>query len=186
MRPGALLMAAMAALLLIASACGGGSADEDEASASPTATATGAIPTATPFAVTPEPTIVSEASASPTPPTEVTYVVEPGDSLSRIAERFDTTVQAIMDRNGLTDPTLIFIDQKLSIPAASSPGEATATPSPGTGDTETYVVKAGDTAYEIAQRFNVTLVELAAANGTTVDALNALNIGDELTLPRPR
>ncbi len=184
MRLRALPIAVTATLLIVAPACGGGSAEEDEAT--PTATATRVISTATPFPVTPEPTIVSQASASPTPPTEVTYVVEAGDSLSQIAARFDTTVQAIMGRNDLSDPTLIFIDQKLVIPAAGSPGEATATPTPGAGDTETYVVKAGDTAYEIAQRFDVSLVELAAANGTTVDALNVLSVGEELVLPRPR
>lgn len=184
MRPRALPMAATATLLLVVAGCGGGSSDEDEPSA--TATATSVIPTATPFAVTPEPTIVSGAAPTPTAAAEVTYVVEPGDTLSQIAVRFDTTVTAIMERNDLTDPTLIFIDQKLIIPALASPGEATATPAPGAEDAETYVVKAGDTAYEIAERFNVTLLELAAANGTTVDELNVLQVGDELALPRPR
>jgi LysM repeat protein len=45
------------------------------------------------------------------------YVVEEGDTLSRIAERYDVTVAAIQEANGLGDSDLIIAGQKLVIPS---------------------------------------------------------------------
>lgn len=78
-------------------------------SASPSAEAT---PT-----TTPEPSVSVEPSASATPvvtpgptptpaPTPVTYIVQQGDTLNAIAQRFGTTAQAIMDANGLTSDVI--------------------------------------------------------------------------------
>jgi LysM repeat protein len=67
------------------------------------------VPTATPIPATPRPTPVPR-------PTPRTYVVQSGDSLSAIASRFGTTVQAIIDANGLKDPNILSIGQLLIIP----------------------------------------------------------------------
>jgi LysM repeat protein len=45
----------------------------------------------------------------------VTYIVQSGDTLNAIAARFGTTVQAIMDANGLTSDEIL-IGQVLIIP----------------------------------------------------------------------
>lgn len=45
-----------------------------------------------------------------------TYVVQPGDFLSRIAQRFSTTVAALVQLNGITNPNLIFVGQVLQLP----------------------------------------------------------------------
>lgn len=45
-----------------------------------------------------------------------TYIVQPGDTLYTIATIFNTTVQALMSANGITDPNTIYIGQTLSIP----------------------------------------------------------------------
>jgi LysM repeat protein len=63
------------------------------------------------------------APPSPTPagptltpaPTPVTYVVQSGDTLNLIAQRFGTTAQAIRDANGLTSD-IIQVGQVLIIP----------------------------------------------------------------------
>lgn len=44
------------------------------------------------------------------------YVVKKGDTLYRIAQWFDTTVELLMTENRITDPTLLQIGQKLAIP----------------------------------------------------------------------
>jgi LysM repeat protein len=45
------------------------------------------------------------------------YIVHPGDSLSRLARRFNTTVAAILDANpGITNPNIIYVGQRLLIP----------------------------------------------------------------------
>jgi len=64
------------------------------------------------------------------------YIVQPGDWLSRIAARFGVTTQAIMTANGLTNPNLIFVGQRLVIPtgggSVSTPPPAATTPPPST------------------------------------------------------
>ena len=175
--------------LALVAACGSGGDDDngDEPAATPTT-----IPTATPFAVVPAPTIVAAVGAAPAPRGEVTYVVDAGDTLSAIAERFETTVEAIMAANELTNPNDIFVDQELTIPGDDDAVTAspTTTPDPdgdgGTVGVTSYVVQPGDSALAVANAFGVTLAALAEANDTTEEALNDINVGDELTLPRPR
>lgn len=110
--------------------------DEDPVAPDGTATST-AIPTATPYAVEPDPIIVGGVAGSePTPPgvtgNEITYVIEPGDALETIAQQFGVTVEAIMELNGIEDAATIFAGQELLIPAGGAvstpPGEPTAEP----------------------------------------------------------
>lgn len=53
---------------------------------------------------------------------------------------------------------------------------------PGPGES-TYVVQSGDNASAIAERFGITLEELAAVNGVTIDELRALEVGQVLVIP---
>lgn len=171
----------LATATLLLAACGG-----DDPEPVDTATPAAGIPTATPFAVQPSPTIVT-ASADATPQQPATYIVEAGDSLSVIAGRFSTTVEAIMAANGITDASRIFVGQELKLPGADEPGASTGTS--GTADdvdVGVYVVQAGDTAWSIANAHDTTVEELAEANDLTVDELTALFPGDSLNLPRPQ
>ncbi len=146
------------------------------------------IPTATPPDPLPEPLIVGETSPVPQ---GATYVVQAGDSPATIAERFGVAVEAIMEANGITDPTRLEVGQVLTIPgAAPDEGEvlgATAEPpsTPELSGEGTYTVQAGDIAVDIAERFGVTVEELAAANNTTVQDLRSLDVGDVLVIPSP-
>lgn len=73
------------------------------------------LPTDTPPpTLTPPPTM-----PPPTPETQIqtiTYVVQEGDFTVDIADRFGVTVQDIMETNGLSNPSLIFVGQQLEIP----------------------------------------------------------------------
>jgi LysM repeat protein len=78
-----------------------------------------------------------------TPPTGgntggATYTVVAGDTLSKIARQFNTSVQALAQANNIANPNLIIIGQVLQIPGATGgntgAGTATATtPAPGGG-----------------------------------------------------
>lgn len=52
---------------------------------------------------------------------EVVYTVQKGDTLSGIAAKYGTTYQKIAAYNGITNPNLIRVGQKIKIPATSAP-----------------------------------------------------------------
>ena len=87
----------------------------------------------------------------PTPPPSggQTYYVVKGDTLRKIAARFNTTVDAILKVNPqIINPNFIYVGQMIAIPAQVT----------------THTVQRGE-----------TLRIIAAKYGTTVDALLALN-----------
>lgn len=50
------------------------------------------------------------------PPVTEVHIVEPGDTLGEIAERFGTTVEEISQLNHISNPDLISVGQRLVIP----------------------------------------------------------------------
>jgi LysM repeat protein len=80
------------------------------ATAAPTAASTTGNPTPAP---TTRPTASPVATAAPRPST---YRVQPGDTLSAIAARFDTTVKELAALNGISNPSLIRVGQVLELP----------------------------------------------------------------------
>lgn len=61
-------------------------------------------------------------------PTGVSVTVQAGDSVSKIAKRYDTTVDAILSGNDISDPNLIFVGQTLVITTAAEPAAPMADP----------------------------------------------------------
>ena len=91
--------------------------------------AAGVTPLPAPSAISsPPPFLVPSPSPSPTPAPQVQqrfHVVEGGDTLNRIAQRYGVTVEAIMQANGFTDRSRILrIGERLVIPepGAVTPG----------------------------------------------------------------
>ena len=91
-------------------------------------------------AVTPAPTEPAGTPAAtgeaPLAPGEQVYTVESGDTLSGIAKKFGTTVNLLMSRNGIKDPSLLSVGQTLVIPV----GTPTPLPSPTFRPTQTPTV----------------------------------------------
>jgi LysM repeat protein len=144
------------------------------------------VATATPFATLPTTTILDGSggvSGETTPAPDVTYTVVAGDSLSLIAEQNDTTVEAIQKLNELTD-VMIFVGQELLIPGEDDAATQQPTTAPS-ANTQTYTVQPGNSGFAIALEFEITLEQLAAANGMSVDQLGKLFIGQELLIPTP-
>ena len=104
-----------------------------------------------------------------------TYTVRRGDTLSGIAARHGVSVSALRQANGLTG-SRIHPGDALTVPAAA-PRSASARP---TAEGATYKVRQGDTLYDIARTFGVSVSELRRANG-----LNGSKIypGDVLRIP---
>lgn len=92
------------------------------------------------------------------PPGATRYVVQPGDTMYKIAQRFGVDLQDLIRANPqISDPSRIQVGQVIFIPV-EAPVEVI-----------TYVVQPGDTMFKIARAFNVTLDELIAANPQITD-----------------
>ena len=98
-----------------------------------------------------------------------TYIVKSGDSLWNIANRFGTTVNELKALNNLTSNNLS-IGQVLEIPSSND----------NSSNSNTYIVKSGDSLWNIANRFGTTVNELKALNNLTS---NTLSIGQVLRVP---
>lgn len=147
----------------------------------PPATST---PTATPLV--PVATATSDVNA-PIPGN--IYIIQPGDTLGRIAARFNTTIATLAQLNGITNPNTIYSGQRLIIPVvgdggglgpAPQPQPATSTPVP-VAEPTTYIVRYGDSLFNIALRFRVTVSQLVQANG--ISDPNRVYVGQRLVIP---
>jgi cell wall-associated NlpC family hydrolase/transposase-like protein len=128
------------------------------------------------------------------------YMVREGDMLREIAERYGTSAQSIIGANRLQNPDMLLVGEHLLIPgyaAAERAAEeilapiraasaARAVMSSRSGErpapaSRTYTVREGDTLRDIAQRFGLTPLAIAQANG--LEAPYMLQIGMQLTIP---
>jgi LysM repeat protein len=107
----------------------------------------------------------------------VTYVVQPGDSLSRIALVYGVTVDAIVQANSLPSPDFIWISQKLTIPVQGPLPQSNA----AAGSSRIYTVKLGDTLASIAAEVGVSQAALIATNG--IQDPDFLWVGQKLVIP---
>lgn len=94
------------------------------------------------------------ASYQPIPGSN-TYIVQKGDSLWSIARKLNVSVEELKAANNLSS-NLIGVNQVLRIPVTSS--------QPIVGEYSTYIVKPGDTLYEIASSNNTTVDRLIEYN----------------------
>lgn len=116
---------------------------------------------------TPEPTQVVEP---PLARPEV-HVVAPGDSLFRIAAKYDITWQELVAQNGLLYPYFLYPHQELQLPASAIPAAesqpvqaAKETPVPPETPT-TYTVQRGDGLIMVAESLGLNWQVLAELNG---------------------
>lgn len=84
-----------------------------------------------------------------------TYIVQSGDSLWSIARKLNVSVEELKAANNLSS-NLISVNQVLRIPVTSV--------KPIVGEYSTYIVKTGDTLYEIASSNNTTVDRLIEYN----------------------
>ena len=99
-----------------------------------------------------------------------TYIVRPGDTLYAIANRYNTTVDAIKRLNNLTSDVLT-VGQVLKIPTNNQGGS---------GNVLSYTVKVGDTLFSIASRYGTTVDAIKRLNNLTS---NVLSIGQVIKIP---
>ncbi len=106
---------------------------------------------------------------------EQKYTVQNGDNLWLIANRFNTTVEAIMYVNNLSSEILI-PGQELLIPkpgttVPSTTENRSTAPSRSQSDTVKYVVQDGDSLWSIALKFQTSVEAIKELNGLTSDLI---------------
>lgn len=102
----------------------------------------------------------------------VQHVVQAGDTLSALAVRYGSTVNAIVQANRLVNPSFIYVGQVLVIPSAAAPVPATGT---------YYTVRPGDTLTGIAYRYGVSYWAIVQANNLYNPSL--IYAGQVLVIP---
>ncbi|NMB61298.1 MAG: peptidoglycan DD-metalloendopeptidase family protein [Chloroflexi bacterium] len=104
-------------------------------------------------------------------PTYPVYVVQPGETLTEIANKFNTTVDAIIDVNGIVNADLISEGTELMIPGLEGIS----------GRLETHAVNVGETLEDLALSNNIPLSTLLSLNKIT--SPNEVYIGTNLIIP---
>ncbi|MGN1279469.1 MAG: LysM peptidoglycan-binding domain-containing protein, partial [Limosilactobacillus sp.] len=115
------------------------------------------------------------------------YTVQSGDTLSGIANKFNTTYTSLAQINHLSNPNRIYVGQRLQLRAQAQKQEqsnnhATAKTSPQqhAASVSSYTVQSGDTLSGIANKFNTTYTSLAQLNHLSNP--NRIYVGQRLQL----
>lgn len=117
------------------------------------------------------------------------YTIKNGDSLTSLVKKYNTTVSHLLQLNPTSKIQKLTIGQKLIVPAttaqikpAITPTKTVATPKPTSKITiETYNVKDGDTLSAVANRYNLTVNDIAKINQIMPDM--AIKVGQTLMIP---
>ena len=108
----------------------------------------------------------SGVPSTPPPASGGIYTVQRGDTLRKIADRLNTTVDAILKANPqISNPNLIYAGQVINLPAGLS----------------TYIVQKGDTLRIIAARFGTSVENLLGLNPHITNA-NLIYVGQVVRL----
>ena len=109
----------------------------------------------------------SRAATAATASTAVrsTYIVKPGDTLTRVAKSHNTTVQALLAANGIANANAVHVGQTLVIPGKTvvASTASTATRAARAGKS-TYQVQPNDNLWQISRKLNVSVAELQRWN----------------------
>ena len=113
-------------------------------------------------------TIIFVASLLAQPAQAANYQVQSGDSLYKIAQKYNVTVQEIKDANNMS-ADVIYQNQYLYIPDKKQT------------DSITHTVVKGDTLSALAKKYKIEINRLKAANGLDSDMIY---IGQQLLIPK--
>ena len=128
------------------------------------------------------------------------YIIQRGDSLSKISKRYNITIASIKSANPQIKNDIVKLGQKIKLPGKVDVGEqtvpagafekkpapvasgskATASAKPYTGETKKYVIKNGDTLGAIALSYGISVRQLKELNGLKS---NLIVVGKEIKVP---
>jgi LysM repeat protein len=135
-------------------------------------------PTATVTPTSPQDTATSQPSPTDTPNIVAAgeYTVAVGDTLSTIAQKFNTSIAAIQLENNLDNVRVVRLGQRLKIPTSKL-----------AADENPYwivhVVQPGETLSTIAVKYAIKLDDLLRVNKIAAANASITRVGDRLVIP---
>lgn len=111
--------------------------------------------------------IVVPTSAAPNQ-CSIVHIVQRGETLYSIARRYGVSMWAIANTNGIVNPNIIYVGQRLVIPTCRPVGVI-------------HVVQRGETLYSIARRYGVSVWAIARVNN--LPNINYIYVGQYLSIP---
>lgn len=126
---------------------------------------------------------------------QIKHTVQAGETLYKIAQQYSSTVSAIAQANNITNPSLIYTGQVLTIPPTTSltptvapigtpvpstPVPTTPTTAPPTGEI-VHVVKVGENLFRIALQYNLSATYVATYNG--IPNPSVIYVGQQIRIP---
>jgi len=102
------------------------------------------------------------------------HIVQPGENLTDIATRYDTTVETLQQDNDIVVASSLEVGTEITLPAASGVGGAL-------NVSQTYMIDRGDTLRTIGERFGVSWQTLATVNN--IPNPNMISAGMVITIP---
>ena len=107
------------------------------------------------------------------------YKVVAGDNLTKIANKYGSTVAELAKINNIANPNLIFVGQELKVPVPDAAPAAAETA--GAPATKKYTIQPGDNLTKIAKQFGTTVDTLVRYN--RIANPNLIYAGSELVIP---
>jgi LysM repeat protein len=116
---------------------------------------------------------------------DLTYIIQRGDTLWGVSQKFKVSLNKLLNGNGLTKASVISIGQELKIPGVTesqSPVQALTFDMPAKvyGNGDGYIVQKGDNLTKIAYLYGTSVSDLKSANGLVSDHLL---VGQNLVVP---
>ena len=148
-----------------------------------------------------------------TPAASGTYVIQDGDTLGKIAEKFKIERKSLLEANRLSEGQPIYIGETLMVPgAAPAPApapnanmaetgkpadakkdsvvigetkkpETAPVPAPAATVSKTHKIVKGDTLTSVAKKYNTSVESIKSANGLRSDTIS---LGQTLKIPAPQ
>ena len=109
-----------------------------------------------------------------------TYIVKKGDSLAKIAKKFNVSVKELIKANNLKKPYIIRVGQKLVIPSKAGRSSSSSKSSSQSCQLK-YKVKKGDTLINIAKKYHLWVKDIKKLNNLKS---NTLRVGQVLCLKK--
>lgn len=115
----------------------------------------------------------------------VKHIVHKGETLYAISKKYNVTVDQLCVANKFAKDTVLKIGQVLIVPTTAEPVAIAKPKETLPQETDTYTVKAGDTLYSIAKRWDITVEILKILNqmsGTNIKVGQTLNVPQKTTV----